>query len=38
MRDGEDTEEDFRRQAAEYIEANREEVDGWIEQAIASAQ
>lgn len=38
MRAGENTEEDLRRQAAEYIEANRETVDGWIEQAIASAQ
>ncbi|WP_248307289.1 glycine betaine/L-proline ABC transporter substrate-binding protein ProX [Devosia sp. 1635] len=38
MRDGENSKEDLRRQAAEYIEANREAVDGWIEQAIASAQ
>ncbi len=38
MRDGENAEEDLRRQAAEYIEANRETVDGWIEQAVAAAQ
>ncbi len=38
MRAGENSQEDLRRQAAEYIEANREAVDSWIEQAIASAQ
>jgi len=37
MRNGEDTVEDLERQAADYIEANREAVDGWLEAARASA-
>ena len=38
MRNGEDDTADLERQAADYIEANRGEIDGWIEAAMAAAQ
>lgn len=37
MQNGEDSVADLQRQASEYIEANRKEVDAWIEAAKASA-
>ncbi|TKT78207.1 glycine betaine/L-proline ABC transporter substrate-binding protein ProX [Aquamicrobium sp. LC103] len=36
MQNGENTPEDLERQAAEWIEANREQVDDWLEKARAS--
>lgn len=38
MFNGEDSVEDIARHAAEWIEANREVVDGWIENSIAAAE
>ncbi|TFH86036.1 proline/glycine betaine ABC transporter substrate-binding protein ProX [Billgrantia azerbaijanica] len=37
MFDGEDSESDIQRHAEEWIEANREQVDGWLEQARQAA-
>ena len=37
MFDGADTEEDITAQAASWIEANRQDVDGWLEAAHAAA-
>ena len=36
MVDGEDSDEDIARHAAEWIEANQEQVDGWLEAALAA--
>lgn len=36
MFEGEDTEEDIRRHAEEWIEANRDQVDQWLEEARAA--
>jgi glycine betaine/proline transport system substrate-binding protein len=38
MRDGEDQPEDIVRHASEWIEANADQVNGWLEAARASAQ
>ncbi|EPC01502.1 hypothetical protein L861_05535 [Litchfieldella anticariensis FP35 = DSM 16096] len=37
MFDGEDSEEDIQRHAQEWVEENREQVDGWLEQARQAA-
>ena len=36
MVDGEDSDEDIARHAAEWIEANQDQVDGWLEAALAA--
>lgn len=36
--DGEDSEEDIARHASEWIEENRDLVDGWLDEAMAAAQ
>lgn len=38
MFDGEDSEEDIQRHAEEWVEANRDQVDQWLEQARQAAQ
>jgi glycine betaine/proline transport system substrate-binding protein len=38
MRAGESSEEEIHRHAEEWIEANREQVDGWLAAARAAAQ
>lgn len=35
LRDGEDTLEDFRRQAEDWVKANRKRFDGWVAEAAA---
>jgi glycine betaine/proline transport system substrate-binding protein len=37
MREGEDTEEDIRRHAQEWVEENQEQFDSWVEQAKEAA-
>ena len=37
LRDGEDTLEDFRRQAEDWVAANQATFDGWIAEAMAAA-
>lgn len=37
MNEGEDSEEDIKRHAQEWIEENRDMVDGWLEEARAAA-
>ncbi|MFC4353236.1 glycine betaine/L-proline ABC transporter substrate-binding protein ProX [Fodinicurvata halophila] len=37
MNEGEDSEEDIKRHAQEWIEENRDTVDGWLEEARAAA-
>lgn len=37
LRDGEDTLEDFRRQAEDWVAANQDQFDAWVAQAIAAA-
>jgi glycine betaine/proline transport system substrate-binding protein len=37
MQEGEDSEEDIQRHASEWIEANRDQVDQWLEEARAAA-
>jgi glycine betaine/proline transport system substrate-binding protein len=38
MRAGENTEEDLRRHAEAWIEANRQQIDVWLNKARAAAQ
>jgi glycine betaine/proline transport system substrate-binding protein len=38
MQDGEDTPEDIRRHAEEWVAANQDTFDAWIEEALAAAQ
>ncbi|GHC75430.1 glycine betaine/L-proline ABC transporter substrate-binding protein ProX [Limoniibacter endophyticus] len=38
MKNGADSPEDIKKQAAEYIEENRSKVDGWLEAAKAAGQ
>ncbi len=37
MQEGEDSEDDIQRHASEWIEANRDQVDQWLEEARAAA-
>lgn len=37
MQDGEDSEDDIRSHAEEWVEANRDQVDQWLEEARAAA-
>ncbi|MEM1428391.1 MAG: glycine betaine/L-proline ABC transporter substrate-binding protein ProX [Pseudomonadota bacterium] len=37
LRDGEDTLEDFRRHAADWVAANQAQFDGWVAEAAAAA-
>ncbi len=38
MRNGEDSAEDLKRQASEWIEANRKTVDGWLDAARSAVE
>ncbi|MFD0859252.1 glycine betaine/L-proline ABC transporter substrate-binding protein ProX [Roseovarius aquimarinus] len=38
LRDGEDTLEDFRAQAEEWVAANQEQFDAWVEKAAKAAE
>ena len=37
LRDGEDTLEDFRRQAEDWVAANQGQFDAWVAEAAAAA-
>jgi glycine betaine/proline transport system substrate-binding protein len=38
MQDGEDSQEDIRRHAREWIKANREDVESWLNSARSAAE